>query len=358
MSRVRMIRVFAVIAVLAIASDQCFAQQQGRQRGGSRQFSGFGRTSTTSMDKTRLLAIEQVQTELGLNEEQVVSVKETLDGYSKEVRAIAQPRIDFSGYNELSDEEKAEKRKEREEAMAKVTKQRDKIKASTLLLIEASLEPKQVARLNQIEVQLKGVRGLTDEKIVKALGLSEEQVTKIKEIFASQDAKVRSLFSGGRGGGGDAGGRGRGGDSGGRGRGNGGGGNDRPQRPSTEDGNASVSTQSKIVFTAFQQQGGQRGQQRGGFDREAMQKRIEELQAKMKTHNEETEKLVIAVLTDDQKKKYEAMKGEKFELDTAALSRNRGGNRNGGGGNRNGGGGNRRGGGDGGGRPQRPSIDN
>jgi hypothetical protein len=354
MSHIRMVRIFAVVVALSTISDQCFAQPQqggrqrggqgGRQRGGSFG-SGFGSSrGGTSMDKIRLLGVKDVQEELALNEEQVVSVKETLDGYREEAREIGGPRFDFRGLRDLSEDERAAKMKEFEKSRAETEKKRDKIKKSTVLLIEASLEPDQVKRLGQIELQQKGIKALIEEAIIAQLNLSDEQVTKIKDILKSQDektAKIRSeAFGGFRGG------RGRGGDAGGRGR---------PQRPTGDDDQALVPATGLRTYTTalVPQQDG--GRQRGGGDREEMMKRFEEMRKKTAEVTKETETLVMAVLTDAQKKQFEEMKGEKFELDIrAAFARGRGGDQQGRG---RGGQGRGRGGANGSDRPQRPGAD-
>ena len=83
----------------------------------------------------------------------------------------------------------------------------------------------------------------------------------------------------------------------------------------------------------------------GGFDRDKMR---EEFTAMTKAVNEK----ILNVLTEDQKKKFEEMKGEKFEMPERDRSSRGGGDRGGaggrGGGDRGGAGG--RGGGDRGGR--------
>lgn len=73
----------------------------------------------------------------------------------------------------------------------------------------------------------------------------------------------------------------------------------------------------------------------------------EGIREKMQEMRKEAEGKVLAVLTGDQKKKFEEMKGEPFEM--PQRTRTRGGGRRGGGGQGEGGGR---------GRPQRPASDN
>jgi len=66
--------------------------------------------------------------------------------------------------------------------------------------------------------------------------------------------------------------------------------------------------------------------------RDERRKKFEELQKKRQKLNDETEKAVMGVLTDEQKKKWQQLQGEEFELDRRSLFRRggRGGRRGGG----------------------------
>ena len=143
--------------------------------------------------------------------------------------------------------------------------------------------PQQVERLNEIRLQIQGVGALLTEPVQKELKITAEQKTKFAEIQKKTQEKGQELFSG--------------------------------------------------VRELFQ-----------GGDREKAQAAMQEIREKMTNMQKETEKSIVGVLTDSQKKEFEKMKGKPVEISQEELRPSRGGQ----GGQRQGG---QRQGGQGGQRP-------
>ncbi|MBI1309813.1 hypothetical protein GC176_00790 [bacterium] len=190
--------------------------------------------------------------------------------------------------------------------MADLQAKREKLNKEAEAGLSEFLSEDQIKRLDQIALQQRGLRALTDDDTGKKLGISAEQKTKIEAVFAASDEARRQMFQGGRGG----------------------------------DQNGD------------NQQGGRGG--RGNFDPAA----FAAMREKMEEARKKTETDVLAVLTDAQKKQFDEMKGAPFELNFGGFGGGRpggfGGGRPGQGGGRPGG---NRPGTDGGDRPRRPSAE-
>lgn len=308
----------------------------GRQRS-SRGFGGFSRT----MNKMALVAVEQVQKELKIEEKQV-----------KEIEGIATANRDAQRelFEKMRDRDATSE--EREKMRAEFEKIRATQRTESDKKLAGILDKKQVKRLSEIHVQQQGIRALTTDEVIAALKLSDEQVTKIKDLIAKGDEEKRELFGGfGRGGRdrGGAGGRERGGrERGGR----GGEGRER-RRPSGEDNFApdeedeKDEEKKKPEPREGRERGGREGRERGGFGG------FEEIREKMAAIDKKTDEACMKVLSKKQNEQFVSMKGEKFELDRRAMFR-RGSSRGGGdfrrGGSRGGEGGDR-------GRRRRPGDD-
>ncbi len=263
------------LTATSITEAQEQNRQQGRQRGGSSRFGGRGRTT----NKLSLVAIEAVQKEIKITEEQKASIKELTDLYRNEQREV------FRSFRDLSEEERTKKLEE----FQKSTEE-------TIGLLDEVLEEGQTKRLDQIILQSRGIRALRDEKITKKLGVSKEQLAKLKSTFDAEEAK---------------------------------------QRKRGEEG--------RKQFTALRE-----------LPEDERRKKFAELREQFTKQREEAEKErkkfdtgVLALLTDEQKKKFESMKGAKFDIPRRSFGRGRGGQR----GRRPGEGGNNNR------RPQRPSSD-
>ena len=194
-----------------------------------------------------------------------------------------------------------EERREKYTELVAKTKKLDSETEDVVLLL---LDDVQSKRLTEVTVQSNGIGALNLDFVKKDLKISEDLQKKIQE--ASTAARTERF-----------------------------------------------NTMRKLFEEAQQEAGGDRDKAR-----DIVRKKMEE-------QRKESDKKVLALLSDSQRKQFEEMKGEKFQLDMRALfsSFSRGGNRSGGqsggrsGGNnrRPGGGeGRRPGGEDGGNRPRRP----
>lgn len=172
---------------------------------------------------------------------------------------------------------------QREEFFKKFREQQETTNKKIQEAIEDVLLPQQVERLNEIRLQIQGVGALLTEPVQKELKITAEQKTKFAEIQKETQEKGQELFSG--------------------------------------------------VRELFQ-----------GGDREKAQAAMQEIREKMTNMQKETEKSIVGVLTDSQKKEFDKMKGKPVEISQEELRPSRGGQ----GGQRQGG---QRPGGQGGQRP-------
>jgi Spy/CpxP family protein refolding chaperone len=173
MSRVRSSLALATVlvlgAMLAIAAE---AQAAAARRG-----LGLmrGRTSLVG-----LLSLEQVQTELKLNEEQTGKVKEIVQKVREEMR---EP---YAALREITDPAK------RQAKMAELNTQADQ-KVRTELRDVLSRE--QVMRLYQIRIQVGGtLYALSNPRIAQRLNLTDEQKTKAAAIDKATQEKTSALM--------------------------------------------------------------------------------------------------------------------------------------------------------------------
>ena len=259
---------FVALAVALLAGSALEAQddgarpQGGRQRGfggpgGGPGFGGFGGfgggrgPGGGRIDKATLLGSEQIQKELKIGEDQAFFVKELVDSQREKSREL------FSSLGNIREMSEEDRRKAFEEMGAK----REKLAAEAEKEIEAFLSEDQRARLDQIALQLQGIRALTDEKVAGKLSITDAQKEQLQAVFDGQGEAMRKVFEEARGAGG--------------GQNNNGGG-------------------------------------RGGFNFEGMREKMDEL-------NKQTEGKALAVLNQQQQDQFAAMKGKPFEVDRRAL---------------------------------------
>ncbi len=275
-------------------------QSQG-QRGGGFPSGGFGGPGGGA-DKINLVGIQQIRAELKISEEQQFFIDELRAEHREKSREVFSG-IDFTGFRDKPEDE-------RRKVMEEINAKRQKIVKQNEEVLAEFLTDTQNKRLSEITLQIRGTRALADAGVAKQLDLSAEQTQKIQAALKAADDERRKIIEGLRGGAG----RGR--------RPEGGG-----ERP----------------------EGGERRPPGGGFDFNAMREKMEAARKK-------TDESVLAVLSSEQKKKYEGMKGAAFTLNRGAFGRGRGGE--GGGRRREGeggdGGGRREGEGD---RPRRPAAE-
>ena len=297
--------VTALVAVSLLATSVVEAQQKkqqpnqrrGQQRGQQRQRSGgFGGRGQGAPGALQLIGREEVRKELKISEEQQGIIRELQQSARPDFRALL-----GGNFRDLS-------REDREKKMTELRKTSEKkSKEAEADLYGLILDEPQSKRLKQIVLQQKGNRALTEAETAKALGLTAAQIAKIKMTMEAGQKKQQGLLAGL-----GFGGRSRAGQKG--------------------------------------QKGQPKSTERKRPSREEIQKRFTEMRTKGEAIRAETDKAIAGVLTAQQKTKFEALKGPKFEL---ARRSTRGGNR---GGTRGGTRGGNRGGSKGqGGRPQRPS---
>lgn len=236
-------------ALVALMVTEVSAQEDGRpqgrfQRGPGGQggrgpggfgggFGGFGRGGGGGV--MGLLQIPQIREEIDLLPDQEEALKKVGE---KRPRFERPEGLDF---RDRSEENQAKLR----EAMEKMREQAEEFAKKANSELEEILFPEQMERLQQIEVQMAGIRAITMERVEKEVKITESQQKEIEEKFTSQREGMRDQFM-------------------------------------------------KLRETA-------------GNDREAFQKAFEDIRKK----NEDE---VMDVLSSEQKKKFEKMKGEPFEM--------------------------------------------
>jgi Spy/CpxP family protein refolding chaperone len=237
-----------VVGLLVLAAVPALAQERQGRRGGFG--GGFGRGG--GMGPAQLVAIEQVQKELELVDDQKQEIAKITDEARQGLGDLG-----FGSLRDLPEDQRAEKMRELRTKMEARNKETEE-KINKVLLAH------QQKRLKEIALQVRGIAALSDEAVAKELALSADQKGQIEKITEDADQARRNLF------------------------------------------------------------------QDAGGDREGLREKGQAIRT-------EAEQKALAVLTADQKTKFEDMKGKKFELDRSALP---GGGRGFGGG----GGGARRGG--------------
>jgi Spy/CpxP family protein refolding chaperone len=197
-----------------------------------------------------LLASEQVQKELKVTDDQKAKLKELADKQREEMRKQFGSMGDMQNLS----------REERQARFEKMQKEAEPRIAEALNKVGEILQPEQLKRLKQIQLQTEGSAALRRKEVAEALGLSADQQKKLEDLNAEASKKREALFQ--------------------------------EMRPAE----------------------GQRP------DREKMQAAFE----KGRKLREESDKEAMAVLTADQKAKLREMMGEPFELDRSQMFQCRG----------------------------------
>lgn len=277
---IRQVAVFGLMALLTVTSIQA-QDGGGRQRGGRGGFGGFGGGGPGGFGGPRLDRAALLRIE-----------KVRLELKIEEAQAAT---IDaaLDAYNEQRDasprpdREAFEKmtEEERNAYMEKSRKEREELSKKTDEILVALLEEPQVKRLDEVAIQarlaMSATMTLKADDIKGKLMITDEQVTKLDEAQKALDEERQKAFQ-----------------------------------------------------DAFAGGGGQ------GGDREAMRAKMTEMMAAMQKKSTEA---AMAVLTEDQKKALDGMKGAAFELTMRDFMGGRGfgppgGGRDGGGRGGNGGG--------------------
>ncbi len=128
----------------------------------------------------RWARMPNVQEELKLSDEQKTAVNEAIQELGAANREMSQALRGNTA------DERAKKAPEVEKKFADARAEIEK-------KVQQALKPEQVTRLQQIDVQARGLRGLTQDDIAGKLKLTDEQRKKIADLQAEQQQKVRQL---------------------------------------------------------------------------------------------------------------------------------------------------------------------
>jgi hypothetical protein len=151
--------------MVAILSSSAMAQ-------GGRGFGGMGGGGPVG-----LLGNPGVQKELKLDSAQIEKSTELAAKVREKMTAVREQLTDLQGA----------------ERMAKQQELAKPINDEAMKTASAFLKPEQLARLNEIELQQRGARALTDPVVAKKLGITDEQSTKVKTIMADMQAEMREI---------------------------------------------------------------------------------------------------------------------------------------------------------------------
>ena len=167
--------------------------QGGRQRGGDQggrggqRGGGFpgggGRGPGGGIDKLTLASAKPIQEELKLGEDELFFVAQLNEDFRADSREL------YSGidWRSLSEEDRKTKFEEVGKKRAALVKESEKGLAE--LLTE-----KQVKRLDEIALQLMGIRALANEDVQKKLKVTSDQKTKIDDTMKAADDDRRKMF--------------------------------------------------------------------------------------------------------------------------------------------------------------------
>jgi Spy/CpxP family protein refolding chaperone len=175
----------AVVCVLAASITAEGQQRRGDgPRGGFDAAGGGGRGLNSPL---MLLRSEQVQQELKLSEAQ----KTRLQELNEKIRAEMRER--FSGTNEQSREERRARMEQMREQMQKEAETRA---AETFKQVAEILEPEQLKRLKQIQLQQEGPAALRRAEVAEAIGLTAEQKAQLDKLATETEEATRKLREG------------------------------------------------------------------------------------------------------------------------------------------------------------------
>jgi hypothetical protein len=147
------------VGLVVLAASPAFAQRQRGQ---------FNRTRGAA----DLLAIDKVQDELKLTDDEKASFTKITDKFKDDI-ASARQNMDFQKMGDL--------RKQQNEAVDKAAPD--------------ILKPDQLKRFKQLEVQAAGLQAFAQDDVVTALKLTDDQKKSIKEATDDLSKDIQDLFS-------------------------------------------------------------------------------------------------------------------------------------------------------------------
>lgn len=306
---------------LGLTANLCMAQKgQGQARqerggplgsfGGPGGFMGFGGQNGIGAT-LRLLNNPAVQEDLDLAKKKINQIKKLNDAYQQDV-GKGLGGFNFDDMAELSEKERIEAMTEWRDKMAAQVKKLNKKYQPKLdkLVGKAAME-----RIMQIQRQLAGVMALRSADMVAALGLSDDQQKQIDLVFTASQKEIQKLLpSGGFGGPGGTAGFGRPGGFGAGGFGAGGfgaggfgaGGFGAPGGSGNFRG---------VGAPGGSPDGARDGKgEPGAAGTEADESKRRESFQQMRKLSDDRDAKLLAILTDEQKAKFESLKGKPFDL--------------------------------------------
>lgn len=173
---------FCVLAASITAEGQ---QRRGGGPGGG--FGGPGGGMGRMGGSLMLLRSEQVQQELKLTDDQ----KTRLQQLGEKLRTEMRER--FASLSNLSDEQRRARMNEMREQMQKEAETRE---AETFKQIAEILQPEQLKRLKQIQLQLEGPSALRRPEVAEAIGLSADQKAQLEQLATESQAATMKLWEG------------------------------------------------------------------------------------------------------------------------------------------------------------------
>jgi len=222
----------SLAVVIGFGMAVAIAQSASAQGGGGR---GFGRLFG-GVPKAQLATLDEVQTELKLNDEQKTQIADISDQLREDRRDLF-----GSGFGQFSE----------------IRTQMEELNRKASAEVDGKLDDDQKKRLQEIAIQVNGPAALNDPSVVDQLSLSDEQKKKLEEVRSDNNKAVEEAMS--------------------------------------------------------------------DFGDLSREERREKFRALADTANEK----LLGVLTDEQKKTFDEMKGKEIEIDPSSLF-----GRGGGGGNR------------------------
>ncbi len=165
-------------------------QRQGGQRqGGGQRPGGFG--GGQAVNATALVDIKEVRTEIEMLDSQYEELKAALTKIREDARTQQGERPNF---RELDEEAR---NKLIQEFRARAEKQRKTVDAK----VKEILLPHQTDRLDEIALQVQGIRALLQDAIAKELKITAEQKEKMEKVQTDAREKmqgqIRELFQSG-----------------------------------------------------------------------------------------------------------------------------------------------------------------
>ena len=255
------LRIFTLMMAAIVMTASAVDAQPGGQRQGAQQ----GQRQGGGFGRGMTGGARPVSITQLLQIEKVREDAEILDEQAEDIKtAVDKVRQDARSTQGERPNFRELSETQREEFFKKFREQQESTNKKIQEAIEDVLLPQQVERLEEIRLQIQGVGALLTEPVQKELKITAEQKTKFEEVQKKTQEKGQELFSG--------------------------------------------------VRELFQ-----------GGDREKAQAAMQEIREKMTAMQKETEKNILAVLTDSQKKEFEKMKGKPVEISPEELRPSRGG---------------------------------